>query len=256
MNTSELNNLMNNICALARECGQIMLDADRSKASIDAKGGHKNFVTSYDSEIQKKIKIRLKELLPEALFIGEEGDCDEYSDKGYAFIVDPIDGTTNFIKDYHMSCTSIALIKDGAQLMGVIYNPYADEMFTAIKGQGAFLNGEKIHVSDCALDNALVVFGTSPYDSELSKSSFDMAYKCLLTCIDVRRSGSAALDLCQVAAGRIDLYFEPRIRPWDHAAGSLIVCEAGGKVTKLDGEAISLSDNCSILATNGVATLD
>lgn len=245
--------LLEEICVLLKECGEIMLKADRSSAAIDAKGGHKNFVTSYDKSLQDKIRKRLAELLPEARFVGEEGDTDDYSEVGYAFIVDPIDGTTNFIKDYHMSCTSIGLIKDGEQYMGAIYNPYLDEMYTAIKGEGAFLNGNPIHVTDKPLEEALVVFGTAPYYPEKSKQAFDMAYEYLQTCIDVRRSGSAALDLCGVAAGRLEIYYEPSLSPWDHAAGSLIVREAGGKTTTLSGGKLSLEDKCSIIASNGVA---
>jgi len=244
--------LLEDICVLLKECGQIMAEADRSKAAIDAKGGHKNFVTSYDRALQEKIQKRLKELMSDALFVGEEGDTDEYSDKGFAFIVDPIDGTTNFIKDYHMSCISIGLVKDGAGYLGAIYNPYLDEMYTAIAGEGAYLNGERIHVSDKTLDEALVLFGTAPYYEDKSKRAFDMAYEYLHTCIDVRRSGSAALDLCAVAAGRCEIYFEPVLCPWDHAAGALLVKEAGGVVTTMEGTELSYADKCSIVASNGV----
>ena len=134
--------------------------------------------------------------------------------------------------------------------MGVVYNPYIDEVFTAVKGQGAFLNGKPIHVSSQPLENGVVIFGTAPYYEELAKASFDMAYEYFCKALDVRRSGSAALDLCNIAAGRAELFFELRLCPWDYAAGSLIVEEAGGVVTTIDGGEITLNESCGVLATN------
>lgn len=247
--------ILSSIEKIARNCGQIMLNADRSKSTIDAKAGHKNFVTTYDKKIQEILKTELTQLIKEAAFIGEEDEIHTFSDKGYAFIVDPIDGTTNFIKDYKVSCVSIGLIKDGNPYLGVIYNPYLDEMYSAIKGHGAYLNGNRIYVSNCELSEGIVLFGTAPYYDDLSKISFDLAAKYLKECIDVRRSGSAALDLCAVAAGRAEIYFEPLICPWDIAAGSIIVTEAGGLVKTMDGKDITLNSKCSIFASNGIAKL-
>ena len=166
----------------------------------------------------------------------------------HAFIVDPIDGTTNFIKDYHASAISIALLDEGQVVIGVVYNPYLDEMFWAERGMGAFCNGERIHVSDQPLENGLVLFGASPYDKQLWKRSFELAYAYFEKALDIRRSGSAALDLCSIAAGRAEVYFELQLSPWDYAAGSLIVEEAGGVVTGIDGEPIQFERPSSILA--------
>lgn len=165
--------------------------------------------------------------------------------------MDPIDGTTNFIKDYHVSAISAGLAKDGEKYIGVVYNPYLDEMFTAERGKGAFLNGRPIHVSRNPLSEGIVLFGTAPYYEELSKKSFQMAYAYFKKALDVRRSGSAAIDLCSIAAGRAELYFELRLSPWDFAAGALIVEEAGGVVTTVEGGAVTLGQKCSVLATNG-----
>ena len=184
------------------------------------------------------------------MFVGEEEDVHASVKDGYAFIVDPIDGTTNFIKDYHASAISVGLTKDGERYMGVVYNPYLDEMFTAVRGQGAFLNGRPIQVSNQPLENGIVIFGTAPYYEDLAKKSFDMAYQYFCKALDVRRSGSAAIDLCNVAAGRAELFFELRLSPWDYAAGSLIVEEAGGVVTRIDGGEITLNEGCGVLATN------
>jgi fructose-1,6-bisphosphatase/inositol monophosphatase family enzyme len=146
---------------------------------------------------------------------------------------------------------SAGLTKDGEKYIGVVYNPYLDEMFTAERGKGAFLNGRPIHVSRNPLSDGIVLFGTAPYYEELSKKSFQMAYAYFKKALDVRRSGSAAIDLCSIAAGRAELYFELRLSPWDFAAGALIVEEAGGVVTTVEGGAVTLGQKCSVLATNG-----
>lgn len=244
--------LLEEIVNAVRACGEIILNADRAASGIDEKAGHANFVTAYDRKVQSQLRGRLLELLPEAVFVGEEEDAHASVGGGYAFIVDPIDGTTNFIKDYHASAISVGLAKDGRQYMGVVYNPYLDEMFTAVRGKGAFLNGRPIHVSDQPLENGVVIFGTAPYYQELAKASFDMAYEYFCKALDVRRSGSAALDLCNIAAGRAELFFELRLSPWDYAAGSLLVEEAGGVVTRIDGGEITLNEGCGVLAANAV----
>lgn len=242
--------LLKEIIAAVRTCGTIILNADRTKPGIDEKAGHANFVTAYDKKVQEELQKKLLAILPEAVFVGEEEDVHASVADGYAFIVDPIDGTTNFIKDYHASAISVGLTKDGERYMGVVYNPYLDEMFTAVRGQGAFLNGRPIQVSNQPLENGIVIFGTAPYYEDLAKKSFDMAYQYFCKALDVRRSGSAAIDLCNVAAGRAELFFELRLSPWDYAAGSLIVEEAGGVVTRIDGGEITLNEGCGVLATN------
>lgn len=248
----EQDKLLEQIVDAVRTCGAIILHADRSMSCIDEKAGHANFVTTYDKKVQEELKKRLLAILPEAAFVGEEEENHVSVAKGYAFIVDPIDGTTNFIKDYHMSAISVGLSRDGERYMGVVYNPYLDEMFTAVSGQGAYLNGAPIHVSSEPLCNGIVLFGTAPYYEELNRKSFEMAYDYFRRALDVRRSGSAALDLCSVAAGRAELFFELRLCPWDFAAGSLIVEEAGGKVTTAEGGRLTLDAPCSMLATNGL----
>ncbi len=244
--------LLENIIHAVRACGTIILNADRTKSGIDEKAGHANFVTAYDKKVQSELQKRLLEILPEAVFVGEEEDVHASVKDGYAFIVDPIDGTTNFIKDYHASAISVGLIKDAKRYMGVVYNPYLDEVYTAVKGKGAFLNGSPIQVSRQPLENGIVIFGTATYYEEYAKATFDMAYDYYCKALDVRRSGSAALDLCNVAAGRAELFFELRLCPWDYAAGSLIVEEAGGVVTTIDGGELPLNEGCGGLATNAV----
>lgn len=246
----------NPLCQIALEvweCGAIIRDADRSQVKVGEKAGHANFVTTYDRKVQQELKKRLLAIVPAAVFVGEEEDIHASIKSGTAFIVDPIDGTTNFIKDYHSSCISVGMTVDGVQQAGIVYNPYLEELFTAERGRGAYLNGSRIHVSTEPLENGIVIFGTAPYYEELSKKGFEMAYDYFTRSLDVRRSGSAAIDLCNVACGRAELFFELTLSPWDHAAGGLIVEEAGGKVTTVEGTPVTLDAPCSVKATNGIA---
>lgn len=235
---------------VVRECGEVILNADRNTIEIDSKAGPANFVTEYDKKVQDLLEDKLIAIVPDAKFVGEEENSEKVTPKGKYFVVDPIDGTTNFIKDYHVSCISVALIENGKVEIGIVYNPYLDEMFWAQRGKGAYCNDRKIQVSDQPLSNGVVLFGTSPYYEELHEKSFETAYKYFKQALDIRRSGSAALDLCSIAAGRAELYFELRLSPWDYAAGSLIVEEAGGVVTTVEGEAIRFDNPCSVLARN------
>lgn len=245
-----MDNELNQICELVRKCGELIKNANRDELQIDSKAGHANFVTEYDKRVQDMLKEGLKEIAADVKFIGEEGEAQGFLDKGRFFIVDPIDGTTNFIKDYHMSCISVGLIEDGKGSKAVVYNPYLDEMFYAAKGLGAYCNGKRIHVSNQPLENGIVLFGTSPYNAELSEKSFETAYAYFKKALDIRRSGSAALDLCSIAAGRAELYFELILSPWDYAAGALIVEEAGGIVSDMDGNPIVYDRPCPVLARN------
>lgn len=243
------------IIAETYDCGQVIKNADRTKVVVDEKEGRANFVTSYDKNVQKMIMQRLADSFPEAVFVGEEEEIHASIEKGFAFIVDPIDGTTNFMKDYHSSCISVGMTLDGKPVAGVVYNPYLEEMFYAEKDKGAYCNNKKISVSGESIENAVVLFGTSPYNEELRDKTFDMAKEYISHALDIRRSGSAAIDLCSIAAGRAEIYFECILSPWDYAAGSLIVTEAGGKVSTIDGDELVYDRKCSMLASNGIAKL-
>ena len=230
----EIHIILDEIIAAAKECGQVMLQADRNNFGIKDKAGKANFVTAYDCKIQEILQMKLAQILPEAEFFGEEEDCNIDKNAEYIFVVDPIDGTTNFIKDYHMSCISIGLIRNGKRYLGVVHNPYL----------------KAIHVSNDSLENSIVLFGSSPYNTELAKASFELAYKYFQKCLDIRRSGSAALDLCAIASGRAEVYFELILSPWDFAAGALIVEEAGGIVTSVEDGELPCLEKSSILARN------
>ena len=241
------------ICKLVRSCGAFIKDINRASLSVDAKSGPADLVTQYDRQVQERLRTGLLEIMPDAHFVGEEGSAQPFAQAGKFFIVDPIDGTTNFVKDYRFSGISVALVVDNVAELGVIYNPYADEMFFAERGQGAFCNGRRLHVSEDPVENGIVVFGTAPYREELAERTFKLAYAYFKKALDVRRSGSAALDLCTVAAGRAALFFELFLSPWDFAAGALIVTEAGGIVTDCDGRPIAYDRPCSVVARNRAA---
>ena len=167
----------------------------------------------------------------------------------HLFIIDPIDGTMNFTKNLNHSCISAAYSSFGEIKAAAVYNPFVDEMFTAVKEGGAYLNGEELSVDQCSLKEGLVLLGTAPYNSEVWDETFDLAKKAFLNSLDIRRQGSAELDLCSVAAGRAGIYFEESVSLWDYAAGYLIATEAGAEVTKLDGTPLPFDlSRCSILA--------
>ncbi len=237
--------MIKTICDIARKAAEIILTADRNM-QVDEKAGHGNFVTENDVKVQAMIEHELGIAFPKAVFIGEEGDGGAVLTDGDCFIVDPIDGTCNFMYDYKMSAISIALLRNREVIAGVIYQPYLDEMFWAEKGKGAFLNGKPIHAKNNTLNNSLILFGTSPYYPELCDRTFEIGKKLMKIARDLRRSGSAAADLAWVAAGRADLFFELTLSPWDFAAGSLICTEAGAMVAQPDGSALDFSKKCGV----------
>ena len=234
--------------AIVKEAGEVLLDAKRP--TVMEKSGHANFFTEVDEKIQAFLIGRLQQVVPKASFLGEEDGQDVFLEKmksGFCFVIDPIDGTSNFIFAYRPSVISVGLLKDGKPYMGVVYNPFDDLMFCATKGQGATLNGEKILSSDAPLKESLAVFGTTPYYTELRDKTFEIAKKLLPLCVDLRRSGTSAWDLCCVACGKAALYFELRLQIWDYAAAALIASEAGCRVTDIDGNPLSYRGASSTL---------
>lgn len=239
--------MLKQIAAAAREAGRIILKSH--DAAVHQKEGHFNFVTDADMAVQQYLKQALLKILPGARFFSEEQQNEPLTDAP-TFVVDPIDGTLNFMRGRRTSAVSIGLLENKTPALAVILNPYTDELFSAEKGRGAFLNGQRIHVSDTPFENAMVSLGTSPYDAELAEKTMRCAAVFLRQAGDIRRSGSAALDLCDVASGRSDLFFELRLRPWDVAAGALLVSEAGGRFFSLGHDRPYFDDACGILASN------
>ena len=232
---------------IVRLAGDMVREAHDIEQVTTEKTGAADLVTKYDVAVQGFLKRELLTLLPEADFFGEEGEHAALT-RPWTFIVDPIDGTTNLIHDYRMSAVSLGLYENGQMTFGVVYNPFTEETFHATLGKGAFLNGEPIHVSHReALDTCIIAFGSAPYEKERASMLFPIFQRVFMETADFRRSASAALDLCYLAAGRIDGFFELNLKPWDYAAGSLIIEEAGGKITDWNGTRLPFLANSDIL---------
>ena len=224
---------------------QLMIDSEKEAAQLmlgaadvlaEKKTGRRDVVTEYDRKVQALLMKRLSEALPEAKFFCEENKQQDGLNWEHLFIIDPIDGTMNFVHGFNHSCISAAYRHKGVLTAAAVYNPYVDEMFTAVRGGGAYLNGKPIHVQEESLSQSVVCCGTAPYDSSLTDKSFELMKKAFSAGLDIRRQGSAALDLCSVAAGRAGIYFELQVSLWDYAAGMLIVEEAGGLCLTVQGK--------------------
>ena len=195
----------------------------------------------------------MNDIIPGSNIITEETERNDFCLDRPTWILDPVDGTTNLLHGYGHSAVSLALFMDGKALAGWIYNPRSNEMFTGEAGKGACLNGEKIQVSsNSLLEDCLISFGTTPYDRRRAKETFSIIEHIFMECQEIRRSGSAALDLAYVACGRTDGFFELCLQPWDFAAGLLILEEAGGKLTDWEGKRPDSISQSGIIASNGL----
>ena len=233
---------------LAREAGSVLLSYF-GKVDIEYKGDV-DLVTEADRASEKLIAGRIRRLWPEHDLVGEEGSRHE-TGSDFRWYVDPLDGTTNFAHGYPVFCVSIALEYKGESVAGVIYDPCRDEMFAAERGAGSRLNGCSIHVSKTArLAESLVATGF-PSHKRHKNPNIHFYHQITLRSHGVRRAGSAALDLCCVACGRYDAFWEFNLNPWDTAAGVLLLEEAGGRVTDFTGRPFVLSSR-EVLATNSV----
>ena len=251
----DLEKLTLSVCEIARRAGDYIRE-ERKKFSLDSverKHAH-DYVSYVDKGSERLIVSALRELLSEAGFITEEGLAGHDTEQ-MLWVVDPLDGTTNFIHQYAPYAVSIALLQGKDILVGVVYEICADECFYAWQGGGAYLDGAPLHVSNQRLQDALLCFQL-PYNSEaykpVVKQLIDEFYGRVGS---IRACGSAAMALCHVAAGRLDGYAEKYIGQWDYMAGSLIVMEAGGTVTDYSGSPDFTQGN-SVVATNGVIQQD
>ncbi|MDQ0363217.1 inositol monophosphatase family protein [Breznakia pachnodae] len=242
-----MNTIMKEMIDIAKEAG-IRIKNDRD-FSVSEKTDAANIVTTMDTQIQNFILGRLEQLLPEAKVIAEEDNVHSF-DNGYVWIVDPIDGTTNYAYDCKHSCISIALLNENDGYIGVVYNPYLDELFYAKKGEGSFLNGKPLNVTDCSMNESLVIMGTAPYRKDKADYTFEIAKRLFVNGRDIRRSGSAVLDLCYVACGRYDAFFEADLAVWDRAAAALIISEAGGIVEAIEPDVWNYERSIGVIAGN------
>lgn len=199
----------------------------REQFAVYSKGGNSNFVTTADVNVENYLKEKLPALLSGSRFIGEESDHNDYAHE-YLWIVDPIDGTSNFIRDLKLSAISVGLVHNGEPVLGVVYNPFTKDMYSAQKGKGAFLNDKPIHVSERDFAHGHFCTAFSLYKKELASPCFRILERVYRECDDMRRLGSAALELCTLACGGTELYFEIRLFPWDYCGALAILKEAGG----------------------------
>ena len=242
MNRVYAENVIEKIVSAERSAAKIMMHAHDIIA--ESKSGQRDIVTEYDKRVQEYLMQVLSESVPEARFFCEEQKEHDDLHARHLFIIDPIDGTMNFARGFNHSCISVAYMSAGELRAAAVYNPYVDEMFTAVKGEGAYLNGRRLHVSDAPLSDSVVCYGTSPYSTELADETFRLARIAFNAGLDLRREGSAELDLCSVAAGRAGLYFEMQVSIWDYAAGALLVREA---VRLRDEEGLTAEEIAAVL---------
>lgn len=245
----ELESIRRGMEEIARRAGKIIREAQNIQDSVSEKTGPGDVVTRYDVAVQQFLKEELKKLCPEADFLGEEGEHEALS-ADWVFVVDPIDGTTNFVRSFRYSNTSIALTYKGRTEVGVVYHPYADELFSARRGCGAACNGKSIHVSRRDVRHGIALLGCTVYTPESTDRFFRINRALYDRFCDYRRFGAGALDLCQIAAGRAELYYEFRLRPWDFAAGCLLVEEAGGVVCDMEGRELNVLQDSSLFCAN------
>lgn len=234
---------------LARSVGDKIARKASRRKHISFKG-EVDLVTQFDREAQHLILKALRKHYPDFGILSEE-DVNQHTDRPIKWIVDPIDGTTNFAHGLPIWAISIALEVQGAVSLGVVYDPNRGEMFSGLKNRGARLNGKRIHVSTTRrLEHSLLVTGF-PYDIRSSKENNLRQFSTFaVRARAVRRLGSAALDLCYTACGRFDGYWELKLSPWDQAAGALILREAGGRITDFSGRRFDIYGD-EVLGTNG-----
>jgi len=235
---------------IAKRTGEMLRENINTSAEIFFKGAV-DLVTDFDNRAQNMIFDHLSACFHDHDFMGEEGLSKNRGEE-FRWIIDPLDGTTNYAHGFPIFCVSIALECKGEIVLGVVYDPMRREMFSAVKEESAFLNGKKIQVSSIYdLDKSLVATGF-PYDLRESKvNNIDHFNNFVVRVQAIRRCGSAAMDLCYVACGRFDGFWELKLNPWDVAAGALIVKEAGGKISDFKNGELSIFGS-EVLATNGL----
>ena len=248
---SELRSLCEQI---ARDAGAFAYEQRRrlgagSRVAHDTKSSDVDPVTEFDRATEQLVVDRLRTARPDDSIVGEEG-ADHQGTSGFEWHVDPIDGTVNFVYDLPGWCTSIGVLRDGVPIAGAVYAPVVDELYSAALGHGATVNGVSLSVSGATeLATSLAATGFSYHLDQRRVEQANRLARVLPRLRDIRRQGSAALDLAYVASGRVDAYFEEFVNSWDVAAGVLLVTEAGGTVTAFDGVAIDVSDPAGVMAS-------
>ncbi len=246
---SKLTNELRFAQETAVAAGAILRRGMTKRRTIHHKG-RVDLVTEIDLKAESFILRRIKKAFPTHAVLAEEQGA-SHNQSSYLWVIDPLDGTTNYAHGYPAFCVSIGLEVDGVPALGAVYDPVRDELFSARRGHGAFLNRRKIHVSDQRrLSQSLLATGF-PYDiAESDVDNLDNFARMYKVAQAIRRGGSAALDLCYLACGRFDGFWELKLHPWDVAAGTVLIAEAGGRVTDFHGRPFSIY-HCDLLASNG-----
>jgi len=246
-----MDKLLSTAINAVKEAAKIQIEYMDIELDIETKAGEFDLVTQADKIAEAKIIEIISKEFPLHSFLAEESGS-AIKDSDYLWIIDPIDGTVNYAHRFPQFCCSIGLYHKREPLLGVIYDPCRKELFHAVKGQGAFLNNKKMQVSKIeTLKKALLATGFPALKDELLQKNLEYFKAFLGKCQAIRRPGSAALDLCYVACGRLDGFWELGLSPWDTAAGALMITEAGGLITNLDNDYFDLNIK-GLIATNGL----
>ncbi len=237
--------ILDKVIRIAKDAAKLYFN---NEFKIYEKSNVSNIVTTNDINIQNYLIDKLSKVINNSGFFCEEEDIKDFS-KEYIWIIDPIDGTTNYARGINESCISIGLYHNNEIVLGVIYIPSSDDLYYALKNYGAYHNNEKIKVSDKDFSSSLICIALSQYNKNYSSSCLDIISDVFYKCNDFRRFGSAAIELSMLAEGKIDLFFELRLYPWDYAAASLIVKEAHGIIKSFKSD-ITFNKPNLIIAAN------
>lgn len=244
--------LTDGIVAIVKEASRLMLT---DHFEIESKGGYENIVTSSDIAVQEFLVENLGKYIPGSSFLAEEEGMQESGEVEWLWIIDPIDGTMNYSRGIRESAISVGLMHDGMLVSGVVYSPAGNELFCAEKGKGAWYNGRRIHVSDRPFGSSLICTAMSTYNKDWAPECAAVINDVYYKINDFRRFGSAALEICYLAMGRIELYFEYRLQPWDYAAASVVLEEAGGLLRGLHSEPLSFRHQELVIGANNAGNL-
>ena len=240
---------------LKKETEKIVKAAAQFARNVDfmvsEKGDVANVVTTADLNVQRYLCEKLKELLPQAGFYCEEENLQD-TESEYIWVIDPIDGTMNYTRGIPQCAISVGLIRNKEPIVGVVYNPFQEDTFSAALSDGATKNGNPIHVSNSTFERSLLFTAMSLYKKELAPICNEIIAESYAKCSDIRRFGSCALELCYIAEGKADLFFEMRVFPWDYAGAYLVLKEAGGVLKGFDGETLTFDKATPLVGANNV----
>ncbi len=245
--------MLGKIVDTVRESGRMVASA--KEFTVEDKGTRENVVTSIDIENEAFLRRRLTDLVPGSSFVGEEGDDNPILEEGYTWIVDPIDGTMNFSRGIPEVGISVALFKDGEPYIGVVHNPFTGAMYHSEIGKGTWRNGNPVKVSDRPAEDCILSTAWCCYEKSLSRRVFQVSEDLYPRINDIRRIGTAAVELSMLSEGAVDMYFEIRLSPWDYAAGLTCVKAAGGVFHGIDSD-VRYDRPSPVLCANSQDNLD